>query len=134
MAPCGTAENDSAWCNVLDPPGLVMAFVAWAMTLYCLAAVAILGVSFGWPDAVLGVYGSIAALALWSHAATMASDPGAVPRAGCPLPTAQVVDIFEKRCVMPLSFQPQLSLSLSLNSHQLNDNDATMMVMVDGHR
>mmetsp|Transcript_58954 Transcript_58954/g.118382 ORF Transcript_58954/g.118382 Transcript_58954/m.118382 type:complete len:290 (+) Transcript_58954:79-948(+) len=98
MSPCGTSETDATWCNVFDVPGLIMAGVAWAMTLYCLAALVVVGVSLEWPDAVLGVYAAFTALALWAHAATMACDPGAVPRAARPLPSAEHAETICGRC------------------------------------
>ncbi|CAM9122365.1 unnamed protein product [Discosporangium mesarthrocarpum] len=78
---CGTTENSRIWCNSTDFSGLLMVFLAWLAALY--GEFVVIWVVFYQKDFALvhGIlYSILTTLLLASHAKTMLTNPGAVPR------------------------------------------------------
>ena len=90
VACCGTSGNYMCWFNTTDFSGLALACLVYMLILYSLAVTIMLVVDAAentpeynkWNGSIVIV---LIIMALWSHAATMCGDPGAVPHGAKPL-------------------------------------------------
>ena len=90
VACCGTSGNYMCWFNTTDFSGLALACLVYMLILYSLAVTIMLVVDAAentpeynkWNGSLVIV---LITMALWSHAATMCGDPGAVPHGAKPL-------------------------------------------------
>ena len=88
LACCGTSGNYTCWFNTTDLSGLLLVCVVYLLIFYSLAVTIMLVADDGeaeynkWNVSIVIV---LIVMAIWSHAATMLGDPGAVPHGAKPL-------------------------------------------------
>jgi len=86
---CGTSEGAIIWCSTGDPCGIILASLVWMMMLFSMAVCIMImmleqnGDYNKWNGCIILF---LITMGMWSHAATMCGDPGAVPSNARPLP------------------------------------------------
>ncbi|CAM9554019.1 unnamed protein product [Chrysoparadoxa australica] len=109
---CGTAEGVRVWCIKTSVAGIILVTLVWLALGggVCLAAW-VSWTAQGLPPhqqwVHTALYTLLSAMALWSHARTAFSDPGAVPKGAQPiLDTDAVEEMKQPRCSACDAFKP----------------------------
>ena len=101
------ADEQGTWINTSDHAGTVMALLVWVLIVYCAGTMIVLA-RHGHaapPTAALQV--TLSALVWASHAKTMLTDPGTVPRTAVPLVTTGVK--YHTMCSVCQSYKPRMT-------------------------
>jgi len=103
---CGTEEGVIIWWNSTNITSIVLSIVVWLSILYSatVTLVVILEGEYSLTNGVIILF--LCGMSLWSHTATMCSDPGAVPMDAHPLPKDIRAGVPISMCGSCDSFKP----------------------------